>query len=420
MPINRASRSPPAPSHQAVIDRRDPPDGLHGIGLGTVWFVAAGLVVLAGCATNAPQGPPITGDALVDGPAFIQNGPARDKVMWEYRTALAAMDRGQYDTARLYLDEAIARLNGIFGEDADAKKARGLFHEEAKKGFIGEPYERAMAYYYRGIIYWHDGEPDNARACFRSAEFMDSDTAEKSYAGDYVIADYLDGYITDRLGGDGRDARKRAEANAKMWKPPQFSPAANVFAFVDYGNGPKKYATGQYGEQLRFRCPGSPIRSAVVKIDQATGKATPYDDLCFQATTRGGRVMDHVLANKAVFKTTTGAAGDAAIISGAILSANRNTQTAGLAVLGAGLVSKIFSAATSPDADTRMWDNLPQYLSFVAFEVPPGPHTMTVEFLDAANRPLANLAKTIHFTVVEDRRDTVIYVSDRSSTPQTL
>jgi tetratricopeptide (TPR) repeat protein len=378
------------------------------------------LLTLPGCATHAPKPPPLTGDPLIDGPQFIENGPPRDKVLWEYRTALAALDRGQYEAAKPYLDNAIARLNGIFGEDADAKKARGLFNEEAKKGFIGEPYERAMAYYYRGIIYWHDGEPDNARACFRSAEFMDSDTAEKTFAGDYVIADYLDGYITDRLGGDGSDARKRAEANAKMWKPPQFSTAANVFAFVDYGDGPKKFATGQYGQELRFRCAGSPIRSALVKIDQATGKAVAYDDLCFQATTRGGRAMDHVLANKAVFKTTTSAVGDAAIISGAVLSANHNTQAAGLAVLGAGIVSKIFSAATTPEADTRMWDSLPQYLSFVAFEVPPGPHTMIVEFLDAANHPLANLVKTVHFTVPENHRDIVIYISDRSSTPQTL
>jgi hypothetical protein len=231
------------------------------------------LALLAGCATPAPKGPPLTGDPLIDGPRLIQEGPPRDKMLWQYRTALAALDRGQYETARSYLDDAIARLNGMFGKDADAKKARGLFNEEAKKGFIGEPYERAMAYYYRGIIYWRDGEPDNARACFRSAEFMDSDTEEKTYAGDYVVADYLDGYITDRLSGDGSDARKRAEASAKMWKPPHFTNTANVLVFVDYGGGPKKYATGPYGEQLRFRCAGSPIRSALVKIDQATGRS---------------------------------------------------------------------------------------------------------------------------------------------------
>jgi hypothetical protein len=385
-------------------------------------FVAAvvcGLLV-AGCATPASKGPPLTGDLLVDGPNLIENGPPRDKVMWEYRTALAALDRGQYDTAKTYLDEAIARLDGIYGKDADARKARGLFNEEAKKGFIGEPYERSMAYYFRGIIYWRDGEPDNARACFRTAAFIDSDPENKSYSGDLVLADFLDGYITERLGGDGADAIKRAEANARMWKPPQFSPSANLLVFVSYGGAPQKFATGQYGEQLRFRCPGTPIRSAAIKIGVVTGKATPYDDLCFQATTRGGREMDHVLANKAVFKTTTGAVGSAAMVSGAILAANRDTQGAGLAVLGAGLVASLISAATTPRADTRTWDNLPQYLSFVAFEQPPGPITMVVEFLDGAGAVMGGLTKTIHFNQAEPGRTTVIYVSDRSSTPQTL
>jgi len=65
-----------------------------------------------------------------------------------------------------------------------------------------------------------------------------------------------------------------------------------------------------------------------------------------------------------------------------------------------------------------MWDNLPQYLSFVAFEVAPGSHTMTVEFLDAGGRVIANLTKTLNVSVPDHSRDTVIYVSDRSSTPQ--
>ena len=55
----------------------------------------------------------------------------------------------------------------------------------------------------------------------------------------------------------------------------------------------------------------------------------PCDDVNFQATTRGGRVMDHVLANKAVFKSATDTAGDAAIISGAIL-AGAGTRVAAL------------------------------------------------------------------------------------------
>jgi hypothetical protein len=45
---------------------------------------------------------------------------------------------------------------------------------------------------------------------------------------------------------------------------------------------------------------------------------------------------------------------------------------------------------------------------------------MMIEFLDASNRSLANLVKTVHFIVPDARRDIVIYISDRSATPQTL
>jgi hypothetical protein len=354
---------------------------------------------------------------------MIEHGPPRDKVLWQYRTALAAMRRGQFDLAKRYLDDAIARISNIYGKDESARKARGYFEAEAKKTFIGEPYERAMAYFYRGILYWRDGEPDNARACFRSGQFMDSDTEDKSYAGDYVLFDYLDGYITSKLAGDGSDAIKRGQDSAKMWKPPQFSPKANVMVFVDYGPGPKKVAAGQYGEQLKFSGGGSPVRSAVVKVGEMTGQAVPYDDLFFQATTRGGRVMDHVLGNKAVFKKATDTAGNAALIGGAVVagaSQHGEGQIAGLALAGAGLISKFISAAANPEADSRMWDNLPLYLSFVALELPSGKHTLTVQFYDGSNRIVTNLTKTINLDVPAGAGDKVVYISDTSVTPQTL
>lgn len=370
----------------------------------------------------------LTGDPLIDGLTALQRGPARDRVLWQYRMAQAYLRRGDYAQAAVVLDQALARINAIYGPDADAKKARSLFHEESKKGFIGEPYERVMAYFYRGILYWHAGQPDNARACFRNAQIIDADTENKTYAADYVLPDYLDGFITDELGGDGADAIQRANEHAKMWRPPGFDRRANVFFFVEYGTGPTKYATGQYGEELRFRCTDSRVRNARVRVGGRDLKTPPYDDLCFQATTRGGRVMDHILANKAVFKTTTGAVGGAAMATGAILATQRDTQTAGLALLGAGLVSTIVSAATTPQADTRAWDSLPLYLSFTFSQLPPGPHTATVEFLDAAGRVIVGLTKSVTFTVTEphlvpgsgETGDVVIFVSDKSTTPQTL
>ena len=250
-----------------------------------------------------------------------------------------------------------------------------------------------------------------------------SDTEDKSYSGDYVLLDYLDGYITTRLKGDGSDAMQRAQKVSRMWKPPTFSPKANVLVFVDYGPGPRKYATGEYDEQLRFRGGLSPVVSARLKVAGQTGQAVPYDDLFFQATTRGGRAMDHVLGNKAVFKRTTDTVGNAAILGGAVVgtaSRRQEGQIAGLALVGAGIISKVLAGSTTPEADIRTWDNLPLYISFVAFELAPGPQVLTVEFLNGKEEAVPSLTRTLRFTVPADGPDTVLYVSDKSPATQTL
>jgi len=365
----------------------------------------------------------LTGDIMVDGPNAIEHGPRRDKVLWEYRTAAAAMRQGKFDLAKQYLDDALTTLQGIYGPDPDARKARGYFHAEAKKTFIGEPYERSMAYIYRGVLYWMDGEPDNARACFRSAELEDSDTENHAYAGDWVLPDYLDGLATAKLAGDGSDAFKRAAASAKNIHLPAYNLKANVLFFVEFGAGPTKYATGQYGEELRFHVGPPTIQSAEIKVDSSEFPVGPTDDVWFQASTRGGRAMDHILGNKAVFKSATDTAGNIALIGGlstAALSRDQTAQEVGLGVALAGLVSKVVSAATTPEADIRSWDNLPRYLSFAQLPLSPGQHTVTVEFRDAAGMTMPNLTKTFTFDVPADGRDKVIFVSDQSLTPQRI
>ncbi|MDB6018066.1 MAG: Tetratricopeptide 2 repeat protein [Pedosphaera sp.] len=382
------------------------------------------LLLMSGCVT-VEKGPAIalTGDIRVDGPNAIAHGPARDKVLWEYRAAAADMRSGNYDQAKQYLDDALLSLGGVFGKDKEARKARGYFNEEARKTFIGEPYERVMAYYYRGILYWMNGEPDNARACFRSGQLEDSSSEGEQYNSDYVLLDYLDGLASTKLGGDGTDAFQRAVAEDKKFhKPPAYDARANVLFFLEFGPGPLKFASGQYREELRFRVPPSPVHSAVIHIGGQTITAGPYDDLGFQATTRGGRVMDHVLANKAVFKTSTDVAGNIGIVGGAVALSQRNqtSQEVGLGLLAAGILTKIVSASTTPAADIRTWDNLPRYLSFASVHLSPGQHVATVEFLDFAGQPVSSLTKTITINVPADKQDKVVFVSDTSITPQTI
>jgi hypothetical protein len=380
------------------------------------------LLTAAGC-TTTKQEVVLTGNVMVDAPNAIAHGPQRDRVLWEYRLAAAAMRQGQFNLAKQNLDDALLTLGGIYGKDKNAKEARSYFHAEAKKTFIGEPYERSMAYIYRGILYWMDGEPDNARACFRSAEFEDSDTENHEYAGDWVLPEYLDGLATTKLHGDGSDAFKRAQASAKGVTLPPYLPNANALFFIEFGPGPTKFATGRYGEELRFHTPPSPVTSAELKVDALQIPIAPTDDVSFQATTRGGRVMDHILGNKAVFKSTTDIAGNVALIGGlttAAVSRDRTAQEVGLGVAFAGLVSKVVSAATVPAADTRSWDNLPRYLSFVSLPLPLGQHVATIQFHDPAGQVLPNLTKTITINITTTDRDKVVFVSDTSLTPQTL
>lgn len=373
--------------------------------------------MLAGCATTPQPRLPYTGDPLIDGQTHIERGPAKDRVLWQYRTAATAMRRGEFELAKRILDDAILTMGGILTDDKSARKARSLFAEESRKTFIGEPYERVMAYYYRGILYWMDGEPDNARACFRSAQFIDSDLENREYSADYVLLEYLDALATAKLAGDPTDALKRARALAKTDTLPELAPRANVLFFGEFGHGPTKYASGEFGEQLRFRPGKSNVHAARVSVGGQQIALRPCDDLNFQATTRGGRVMDHVLANKAVFKASSDAVGDAAIVTGAILASQQGRHSdvdeAGLGLLAFGVLAKAFSAATTPAADTRAWDNLPQFLSFGSASLPPGEHTATVEFLDFGGRPIPSLTKTVTINVATTAKDTVVFLSDK-------
>ncbi|MFM7750423.1 MAG: hypothetical protein ACKPB0_08395 [Opitutaceae bacterium] len=377
--------------------------------------------MLAACATTPDE--PRAGTAATRGGAEV---PERDRVLHAYREAATALRAGRYDAAKARLDEAIARIGGIIANDADAARARGLFSAERSKVFIGEPYERVMAYYYRGILYWRDGEPDNARACFRSGSFIDAGTAEEKYDADYVLLDYLDGLATAKLQGDGSGALARARAHAGEKRPlPDYNPAANVLLFAEYGHGPRKYAAGSYGEQLRFQVEDSPSRSARLVLDDGR-KVVPlpaYDDLGFQAVTRGRRVMDYILGNKAVFKAGVDAASDIAL-AGAVIASDearrrdrhgRDGDDAGVAALGLGVIGvigKVVSAATRPEADTRQWNNLPQRLSFAALRLPPGNHVGRLEFLDREGRVLVARTRNVAFDVADGDRDTVVILSE--------
>ncbi|MBI2514390.1 MAG: hypothetical protein HYV96_20645 [Opitutae bacterium] len=387
-------------------------------------LLVAALVSLAGCVGPALP----TDQLLVTNDPKLAGTVVRDKVLWQYRLGLAALRAGEYDEAKQRFDDAILTMGGILADREDAKRARSLWSGEERKTFIGEPYERVMAYYYRAILYWRDGEPDNARACFRSGQLLDSVAEEGDYRADYVLLDYLDGLASAKLAADGSDAFARAEKSAKH-KLPAYEKNDNVLVFAEWGRGPLKFADGEYGEKLRFGEPQSAAASARLLVDGRTAALAPWDDLYFQATTRGGRVMDYILGNKAVFKGTADTVGDLSLIGAAIAhseaerkraegESGRGSDQTALALAAIGAFGKILSAATVARADVRAWDNLPRYLGFTALRLRAGDHAAKIEYLDADGRVLE--AHTREFTIhvpAEGDRDTVVFLSELAKNP---
>lgn len=358
----------------------------------------------------------------------------KDRLLWEYRMSLELMRQARFDEAEKHLDVAIQRLNTITAKSKDAKKARSVFSEEASKTFMGEPYERVMAYFYRGILYWRNGDIDNARACFLSGQFHDSDTFEQQFAGDYALLDFLDGLAMARLKNDPTDALRRAEGHDERHALPKFDPDANVLVFIEQGEGPIKYSDGEYHEKLRVASSSAKVEERWVRgrlistnILESTQPPCPTvritagaqtvttqaaDDLYVQATTRGKRVMDHILQNKVVFKETANDIAKTAAITAAALAAsgNRDAGYAAIGLLAVAGVSKLISMASNPAADTRCWDNLPQYLSLALLHLPPGKHEITVEFIDSSGGILNS--KKVPVEVPAQKGDAVLFVSD--------
>ena len=342
----------------------------------------------------------------------------QDRILVNNILATAAMNSGRYAEAKVFLDDTVACLGGINANDKTARKARSVFYAEDSKNFRGEPFERVMAYYYRGILYWMDGDLQNARACFRSGQFEDSDVENHEYANDYVLLDYLDGLITTKLLADGSDAFKRASTISgtnviKLLNPPPYTPKANVQLFVEFGKGPKKTAEGQFHEMLKIQPSRSGAVAAVVKIEDQTFRLAPYDDLAYQATTRGGRVMDHIMKNKVVFKTTSKDVGKVLLVAAVAAASQKDGGPAAAVLLILGGAAYGMSYLANPACDIRAWWNLPQYLAFVSLSLPAGDYHVSVQFLDKKDVPIGCLDRTFRIKVNDQTKDTIVFISDK-------
>ena len=318
--------------------------------------------------------------------------PARNVVLNSMESGLAALESGPIEDAEAAFERALQGIETVYAHDKRAAEARSLWYEEGRKDFKGEPYERAMAYYYRGIAYLKRGDFENARACFKSGVLQDAFAEEDQHRCDFALLIFLEGWASQCLGD--RDLSEAAYREVKRLRPDFPLPAAdhNVLILAETGSSPRKVSDGVGHYELKFRR-GKKVLEKRVRVIAGTKSwdAFPMEDVFWQSATRGGRPIDKILKGQAVYKKTYRKSGlgltDASSIAaiGAPLFQNAGTVSDVAAALGlVGVSAYAISVKMRPEADTRYWRNLPDLVHMLTLNSEVADQSVRIQFHRAA------------------------------------
>ncbi|WP_428940309.1 hypothetical protein [Fontivita pretiosa] len=327
----------------------------------------------------------------------VAQKPDENFVLNNVRLGSAALARYDLDTAEEAFLRAYEVINSV-GVNAGGRSLGAVLVDEKIKIWKGEPFERAMANFYLGLVYYMRQDYANARAAFENALFKLRDYADKNDAKDqyaeqesnFVIGLMMLGKTWQKL---GRDDLARACFDRVRELRPHLAPlvdyqrnaTSNLLLVIEFGHGPQK-VTDFDGSIVGFA--PSPAQAGTIPPPRVTIDGLPVDleglteppiDLLAMAQDRRWQSIDTIRAIKS-------AVGSGLIVGGAgatIYGANRgreDTALAGLAMIGTGLLLK----ATS-QADVRQWEMLPRTVFILPLRIPPGTHDLTVSFPHAGS-----------------------------------
>lgn len=347
--------------------------------------------------------------------------PKKDLVKYELQVATDAMSLGHNMLAKSYYDRVLNNLENYFVDTKTAMEARSLWYEEGQKEFKGEPYERAMAFYYRGLLYIKDGDLENARAVFKSAMLQDAFAEEEQNRCDFALLVYLQAYVS-RLNND-LSLYQAAMNELKTLRPDfQESPNDNFLFIVETGKSPRKVADGVGHSELKFRRGKkfSDVKAEISIDGQEFQSLYPIEDIFWQATSRGGRAFDKILEGKVQFRNTAADIGTTltsissiAMVAAPLLHGADVANVQGIAgAIGViGGVSTLIAMNAKPHADVRYWNNLPDTVHVLPTALEQGEHIVEYRFKDKHGNILSDLSQKKK--VVVSKRDVIDWTRSR-------
>jgi len=361
----------------------------------------AALPVVGACRTRseyvAPRGetPAVTYRAILnDGKAGVAE---EDEALWACELGVAAMLVGRESEAWNAFHLASRTMGTL--ESSSRETRRAILGEEATKRWKGDPHERAMSAYYKGILYWRRGDLDNASACFKSGLLADGYSEVGEHQVDFAALSFLLGWVSFERGQaeqarfSFREAAQHAPQNLLFDDP---APGDhNVLAVVELGAGPRKFRTGAYGSVAKYERQEPQVAALEIRVDGVSqGVSAQATDMHHQAMTRGKKTLDGIRKGKAIFKASAATAG--------VVMMNRGARKndSGLMIAGAGAL--LAAALTNPAADVRYWTLLPAEIHFVPLQLAPGVHEVEIIALDESHRPIAGRKR--RFQVAVGRR----------------
>ena len=341
---------------------------------------------------------------------------------------------GRSDEAYSAMRELRKELEELYNLDSE-RKASSKWHGEVNKVFKGSPHEMGMFYALMSLSCAERGEYEDAWRCVQNGLLHDCDSEHQRYQSDFALLLYLGSVYSAMLGETDATAqcRKSLETALRIrgampdGKNAHDSPVAvlfgemrpNAMIVVWTGTPPKFGRGGEHGEKRTILRGEESSFDFVTMSDETGGERTVpqrLGDINYQASTRGGRLMDGVLQDKADFKgdlqsysSTAHRTSDAFHKAG--LPGDPFAKTVGM-VIGAtsSLVGDAFSRASmavDAHADIRSWRTLPGQLDVLPLCMPPGPHDIVLRGYVSGK---VVLEKKVRLAVPNDRGIGVVHV----------
>lgn len=321
---------------------------------------------------------------------------------------------GREDEAHNLMKNLRIDLEELYDPESE-KKALSKWHGEVNKVFKGSPHEMAAFYALLSLSYAQRGEYEDAWRCVQNGLLHDTDAKEDKYQSDEALLLYLGTVFANKIGevDSAAQCRKRLKdaltsrgvesSDVEKYVKSAYAAllsenAAEPNAFVVFWTGtPPQYGRdGKYGEK-RMILKGSAQAAdfMTVSVDGGEEIIVPekIGDINFQATTRGGREMDNILADKADFKqdmknfqeVSLGLSGFCFAAAAATFSTSKERLIISGACFAAGVTFLVldgvfycFYDKTDPRADIRAWKTLPGQLNILPLRLTPGRHELTV------------------------------------------